>query len=217
MQLLRNVLIMVLAVLTAAPPAFADGRHVISRATLAAKIAQHAAQQEADRSAIRDALAPGGIYVCLDINCSDKLEDNLGPLGAFFHGASVLYCMTTSLANGGEGLGTVGLHEPKLRELAKDAGFSSVTRVEIDLHADEQRSAGPSIAVLPFGDMSEGGDHGWLCDGLAEEIINVLTRIPGLRVVPLVDSELCCGSAGVYNVLEPEMADRLLELAPSPG
>jgi len=40
----------------------------------------------------------------------------------------------------------------------------------------------------------------------------LLGRIPQLRLVPLVDSELCCGSAGVYNVLEPEMADRLLAL-----
>jgi glycolate oxidase iron-sulfur subunit len=40
----------------------------------------------------------------------------------------------------------------------------------------------------------------------------LLGRIPDLRVVPLTDSELCCGSAGVYNVLEPEMADRLLAL-----
>jgi SAM-dependent methyltransferase len=54
---------------------------------------------------IRAALRPDGIYVCLDINCSDKLEENAGPLGAMFHGFSVLYCMTTSLANGGVGLG----------------------------------------------------------------------------------------------------------------
>jgi len=40
----------------------------------------------------------------------------------------------------------------------------------------------------------------------------LLGRIPQLRLVPLPDSELCCGSAGVYNVLEPEMADRLLAL-----
>jgi glycolate oxidase iron-sulfur subunit len=40
----------------------------------------------------------------------------------------------------------------------------------------------------------------------------LLGRIPELRLVPLPDSELCCGSAGVYNVLEPEMADRLLAL-----
>jgi glycolate oxidase iron-sulfur subunit len=38
----------------------------------------------------------------------------------------------------------------------------------------------------------------------------LLRRIPELTLVPLTDSELCCGSAGVYNVLEPEMADRLL-------
>jgi 2-polyprenyl-3-methyl-5-hydroxy-6-metoxy-1,4-benzoquinol methylase len=47
---------------------------------------------------IRRALRPGGVYVCLDINCSDKLEENANPLGAMFHGVSVFYCMTTSLA-----------------------------------------------------------------------------------------------------------------------
>jgi glycolate oxidase iron-sulfur subunit len=40
----------------------------------------------------------------------------------------------------------------------------------------------------------------------------LLQRIPGLRLVELPDSDLCCGSAGVYNILEPEMADRLLDL-----
>ncbi|HSE92416.1 MAG TPA: heterodisulfide reductase-related iron-sulfur binding cluster [Methylomirabilota bacterium] len=40
----------------------------------------------------------------------------------------------------------------------------------------------------------------------------LLERIPGLRLVPLADSDLCCGSAGVYNLVEPEMADRLLEM-----
>jgi glycolate oxidase iron-sulfur subunit len=40
----------------------------------------------------------------------------------------------------------------------------------------------------------------------------LLRRIPGLTLVELGDSELCCGSAGVYNILEPDMADRLLDL-----
>jgi glycolate oxidase iron-sulfur subunit len=40
----------------------------------------------------------------------------------------------------------------------------------------------------------------------------LLRRIPELRLVELPDSELCCGSAGVYNVLEPDMAERLLQL-----
>ena len=83
-------------------------------------------------TAIRGGLRPGGFYLCLDINCSDKLEENVGPLGSLMYGASIFYCMTTSLAQGGEGLGTLGLHEKKLRELSSAAGFSSVERVEIE-------------------------------------------------------------------------------------
>jgi glycolate oxidase iron-sulfur subunit len=40
----------------------------------------------------------------------------------------------------------------------------------------------------------------------------LLRRIPGLTLVELPDSDLCCGSAGVYNIVEPGMADRLLDL-----
>src|SRR3989442_14646147 len=76
-------------------------------------------------------LRADGIYMCLDINCSEKLEENSGPLGAMFHGFSVLYCMTTSLAGGGMGLGTLGFHEPKVRELCTEAGFSSVRRERV--------------------------------------------------------------------------------------
>jgi SAM-dependent methyltransferase len=81
---------------------------------------------------IRRALRPGGVYVCLDINCSEKLEENTNPLGAMFHGVSVFYCLTTSLANHGAGLGTLGFHESKVRELCTKAGFSSILRVPLD-------------------------------------------------------------------------------------
>jgi 2-polyprenyl-3-methyl-5-hydroxy-6-metoxy-1,4-benzoquinol methylase len=82
--------------------------------------------------AIRQALRQGGAYLCLDINCSEKLEGNIGPLGALLSAFSILYCMTTSLAHGGEGLGTLGLPQVKLQELASAAGFAGVTRVELD-------------------------------------------------------------------------------------
>jgi hypothetical protein len=52
--------------------------------------------------------------------------------GALFHSVSVLYCMTTSLANGGVELGTLGMHERKLRELAAVVGFHDVRRVPIE-------------------------------------------------------------------------------------
>ncbi len=38
----------------------------------------------------------------------------------------------------------------------------------------------------------------------------LLRQIPDLRLVELEESELCCGSAGVYNLLEAEMAGQLL-------
>lgn len=41
----------------------------------------------------------------------------------------------------------------------------------------------PSIAVLPFLDLSSEKDQAYFCDGLAEEIISKLTRLQGLRVV----------------------------------
>jgi adenylate cyclase len=39
-----------------------------------------------------------------------------------------------------------------------------------------------SIAVLPFPDLSAERDQEHFCDGLAEELLNVLSRVPGLRV-----------------------------------
>ncbi len=39
-----------------------------------------------------------------------------------------------------------------------------------------------SIAVMPFADMSPGKDQDYFCEGMAEELINGLMTIPGLRV-----------------------------------
>ena len=39
----------------------------------------------------------------------------------------------------------------------------------------------------------------------------ILNSIPGLRLVELVESDWCCGSAGVYNITQPEMSMRLLK------
>src|SRR5262249_62020686 len=38
----------------------------------------------------------------------------------------------------------------------------------------------------------------------------ILRAIPGLRLVELPESDLCCGSAGGYNLMEPEIAGQLL-------
>jgi glycolate oxidase iron-sulfur subunit len=39
----------------------------------------------------------------------------------------------------------------------------------------------------------------------------LLAAIPGLEVVPLVEADMCCGSAGTYNVSQPELSKALLD------
>jgi glycolate oxidase iron-sulfur subunit len=47
--------------------------------------------------------------------------------------------------------------------------------------------------------------------GVRAEPRRLLEMVPGLRIVPLPDSERCCGSAGIYNLTHPEMAGQLLD------
>ena len=37
----------------------------------------------------------------------------------------------------------------------------------------------------------------------------LLSMIPGLELVPLDETEICCGAAGTYNLAQPEMSERL--------
>jgi TolB-like protein/Flp pilus assembly protein TadD len=63
---------------------------------------------------------------------------------------------------------------------------------EIELGISIQISAStktmPSIAVLPFRDMSPQKDQEYFCEGISEEIINALTKIDGLRVASRTSS-----------------------------
>ena len=38
---------------------------------------------------------------------------------------------------------------------------------------------------------------------------DLLRQIPGVELVEMREADFCCGSAGIYNVLRPEMAGRL--------
>lgn len=50
------------------------------------------------------------------------------------------------------------------------------------------RSHAPSIAVLPFADMSPEGNQEYFADGLSEELLNVLVRVDGLQVASRTSS-----------------------------
>ncbi len=81
--------------------------------------------------AIRKALTPGGTYLMLEMNASPKVLENATPLGRLLYSVSTLYCMTTSLAHKGAGIGAV-MGEPKARELATQAGFNHFRKLPLE-------------------------------------------------------------------------------------
>jgi eukaryotic-like serine/threonine-protein kinase len=102
------------------------------------------------------------------------------------------------------------------RCMAKHPGqrFQSIAEVRAALEAlrttpSEQQ---PSIAVLPFANMSGDKEQEYFSDGLAEEIINALTHVPGLKVIARTsafafkgqnqDIRRIAEALGVVNVLE---------------
>ncbi|HEX4348082.1 MAG TPA: heterodisulfide reductase-related iron-sulfur binding cluster [Vicinamibacterales bacterium] len=45
--------------------------------------------------------------------------------------------------------------------------------------------------------------------GIRKEPRTLLSQIPGVSIVPIGESEICCGSAGIFNLVQPEMAAEL--------
>jgi glycolate oxidase iron-sulfur subunit len=62
---------------------------------------------------------------------------------------------------------------------------------------------------LPFTATYHDACHLVHAQKVREQPRKLLSKIPGLKLVELPESELCCGAAGTYNLTEPEMADRL--------
>ncbi|MGH7885820.1 MAG: (Fe-S)-binding protein [Thermodesulfobacteriota bacterium] len=46
--------------------------------------------------------------------------------------------------------------------------------------------------------------------GIRNQPRELLKRIPGLKLLEMKNSDHCCGSAGIYNIMQPEMSKRLL-------
>ena len=79
----------------------------------------------------REALAEDGTFLLMEPAVNAALEDNIEPRIALLYGVSLLFCMTQSLAQGGQGLGTAWGPE-KAEALCRSAGFSHFRRLPID-------------------------------------------------------------------------------------
>ncbi len=102
------------------------------------------------------------------------------------------------------------------RCLAKQPGERFQSMAEVIAALEQAWSARPhehpSIAVLPFANMSRDPDDEYFSDGLAEELINLLAHVPGLKVTARTSSFAFRGkeqdirriaeTLGVSNVLE---------------
>jgi glycolate oxidase iron-sulfur subunit len=92
--------------------------------------------------------------------------------------------------------------QPEVARLADRTRDVAETLIDADL------PLGPLALTVAYQDACHLA-HG---QRVRREPRELLSRIPGLELVELRDVELCCGSAGIYNLQEPAMAERLLEL-----
>jgi len=100
---------------------------------------------------------------------------------------------------------------PRYIETLTRRGYRFIAEVKAQA-GDTRQALTPAIAVLPFADLSGDKENEYFSDGLAEEIIDSLTRVPGLKVIARTSSFAFKGrqedirkiaaALGVTNVLE---------------
>ena len=122
----------------------------------------------------------------------DIHPDNSQPTSPSTPGKSIFIALLVALILGGSGY---------TYYLLRDSVPVPATRVVT-----------PTIAVLPFADMSPAGDQSWFADGIAEEILNVLAKTEGLRVASrkasfhfrgeAIDLKTTAADLNVKNILE---------------
>jgi TolB-like protein len=103
----------------------------------------------------------------------------------------------------GAGLGAGLILAPRTTPAPAEAGMAAL---------DPGAASDRSIAVLPFADFSPDGDQEWFSEGLAEEILNALARLPDVRVASRTgsfhfrgrsgDVRAIADSLGVAHILE---------------
>src|SRR5262249_46557192 len=69
----------------------------------------------------------------------------------------------------------------------------------------------PSVAVLPFADMSAQKDQDYFCEGMADELINAFAKLPGLRVASRTSAFRFKGAADIHAVGKELGVEAVLE------
>ena len=72
---------------------------------------------------------------------------------------------------------------PRYIRTVQKHGYRFIADVVEERKGAEGADSMPSIAVMPFANLSAAPENEYFCDGLAEELLNALTRVSDLRVV----------------------------------
>jgi glycolate oxidase iron-sulfur subunit len=72
-------------------------------------------------------------------------------------------------------------------------------------------AAGPRVGAAILARVTHDPPcHQMHAQRVVRQPLAVLAAIPGLDLVPLEDADQCCGSAGIYNLVEPDTSDAVL-------
>jgi glycolate oxidase iron-sulfur subunit len=99
-------------------------------------------------------------------------------------------------------------HDPKYAERAKAfaAKCKDISEVLSDLEPRAPRHA------LPLRVAYHDSCHLQHAQGVRAQPRNALKTIPELEIVEVPDAAICCGSAGIYNLVQPDTATQLGDL-----
>jgi len=97
--------------------------------------------------------------------------------------------------------------DPGWHERAKH--FSSLVR-DVSEFLSEVGMSGPNRAV-PVRVTYQDPCHLAHAQKVYRQPRELLASIPGVELVEMQESKLCCGSAGIYNITNPEISNQLLE------
>jgi glycolate oxidase iron-sulfur subunit len=92
---------------------------------------------------------------------------------------------------------------------ARGAAFSARVRDVMELIADREVELPARLHPLPARVAYHDACHLAHAQGVRAQPRAALRRIPGLDLVDITESDVCCGSAGIYNLIAPQAADDL--------